>query len=191
LSYDPQLAGMLGFSPGGVFLFKDGKWTRIGDANVPMSASGGAAASYLPRQESHLIAVLGHGGKDEEGALVIYNVERKEGRRVESMPEELRRRITRGTGGFNLIHAYDAAHDKVIVMSVNDELRPDVWIFDAAADRWARLPASESAPKLHSVFEPGVGRAPLVYDPVHGVFFLIARKESEIQTWAYRYRDEN
>jgi hypothetical protein len=188
LSYDPQLGGMLGFSSGGVFLFKDRKWTRLGDANVPMSASGGAAATYLPQQKSHLIAVLGHGGKDEEGALVIYDVARKAGRRIDSMPEELRQRIGRGTGAFNLIHAYDAANDKVIVMSANSDLRPEVWTFDVAANHWEKLPASDSAPKLHSVFEPGVGRAPMVYDPVHEVFFLLIRKESQIQTWAYRYR---
>ena len=42
LSYDRNLKGMVGFSTSGVFLFKDDNWSRLGDANVPVTASGGA-----------------------------------------------------------------------------------------------------------------------------------------------------
>jgi hypothetical protein len=85
-----------------------------------------------------------------------------------------------------LIHAYDLASGKVIVMSANAEFRPDVWTFDVANDRWEKHAARDDAPQMISVFEPGVGRSPLVYDSLHDVFFLIVRKEGEIRTWAYR-----
>ena len=188
LSYDSDLKGLVGFSSGGVFLLKDEKWKRMGDANVPVAASGGAAAVYLPHVNSHLIAVLGHGGKEEQGQLTLYDMAKKQGRKVESLPEELRQRIGPGTGAYNLVMSYDEANERVVVMSASKERLPDVWTFDMASDRWEKLPAAVGAPKLFSDFEPGVGRAPLVYDPIHQVFLVVLRKNEFVETWAYRYR---
>lgn len=50
LSYDSNLKGMVGFSSSGVFLFKDDNWNRLGDANVPVTASGGAAVMNSAEQ---------------------------------------------------------------------------------------------------------------------------------------------
>ena len=72
-------------------------------------------------------------------------------------------------------------------MSVGDDQRPNVWTYEVASEKWNRLPDSPTAPKLIGVFEPGRGRAPLMYDAKLNAFYLIARKEDKVETWAYRY----
>jgi hypothetical protein len=186
LSYDPELGGMVAFNERDAFLFDAGKWTRLGGADVRLAASGGSGAVYLPQRKSHLIAVLGHGGQKEVGTLALFNSVEKRGFAADAPPEALQRRIAAGTGGYNLILAYDSRHAKVVAMSVNESLRPDVWTFDPASGKWTELPASPTAPKLVGVFEPGRGRAPLMYDAERNVFFLLYRDGELAKLWAYR-----
>jgi hypothetical protein len=89
---------------------------------------------------------------------------------------------------YNLVMAYDSSQKKTIVMSTGTDQRPDVWTYDLAGGRWEQLPPAPTAPKLIGPFEPGRGRAPLVYDPIHNVFFLLARHGDTAETWAYRYK---
>ncbi len=188
LAYDPGLGGMLGFGPGAVFLFAEGKWSPYANPAVSLVASGGAASVYVPSQKTHLFAVLGHGGASEQGRLATFNSVQRTAAPVDSMPDELRERVGPGTGAYNLVMAYDTRHHKTIVMSTGVDQRPDAWTYDLAADHWDKVAPSSTAPKLVGPFEPGRGRAPLIYDPSHNVFFLVARNGESAATWAYRYK---
>jgi hypothetical protein len=189
LAYDPDLGGVLGFGPGTVLLYADSKWTPYANPALSLVASGGAASVYVPAQKTHLLAVLGHGGASEQGRLAAFSTQTRQATGIESMPAELRGRVGPGTGAFNLVMAYDSGQKKTIVMSTGADQRPDVWTYDLATDRWEQLPTATTAPKLIGPFEPGRGRAPLVYDPIHNVFFLLARHGETAETWAYRYKD--
>jgi hypothetical protein len=90
------------------------------------------------------------------GTPTLFNTEAKSGRPGPDSQEPLNRRVAAGTGGFNLIASYDSRQRKVIVMSVGDDLRPDVWTYDPSTDSWRQLPSPSSAPKLVGVFEPGL-----------------------------------
>jgi hypothetical protein len=188
LAYDPDLGGLLGFGSGTVLLFKEGKWSPFASPAVSLVASGGAAPVYVPEQESYLVAVLGHGGASEQGRLAIFRTAERQAANIDSLPDELRGRIGPGTGAYNLVMAYDAGQKKTILMSTGADQRPDVWTYDLAADGWEQLPRSAPAPKLIGPFEPGRGRAPLMYDAVRNVFFLLARGGDSAETWAYRYK---
>jgi hypothetical protein len=184
--FDRDLGGILGFAGREVRVFKKDSWSPIATSPIELSRSGGAPVVYVPDRKQHVFALLGHGGKNEIGQLALFDVAEKKARVIDSVPDELRARLAPGTGGYNLAMAYDAANKRLVVMSVSDAFRPDVWLFDVAADRWTKVPAAATAPTLKSRFEPGMGRAPLMFDPVHGVFFLIFRKNASIETWAYR-----
>jgi hypothetical protein len=184
--FDRDLGGILGFAGRDVRVFKKDAWSAVATSPIELSRSGGAPVAYVPDRKAHVIALLGHGGKNEIGQLALFDVAAKKARDIESVPQELRARIAAGTGAFNLAMAYDSANKKLVVMSINDAFRPDVWLYEVAQDRWTKQPGAATAPTLKSRFEPGMGRAPLLYDPVHGVFFLIFRKNTSIETWAYR-----
>ncbi len=186
LSYDDNLASMVAFSERAAYRFHGGKWQLLGESKVSLAASGGTSAVYLPRRKAHLLAVLGHGGAKEVGALSIFDVQAKLGQPGPVLPEPLRRRVAAGTGGYNLIASYDSQQKKVVYMSLNDDMQPDVWTYDPAADSWMKLPASSTAPKLMGVFEPGRGRAPLIYDAERNVFYLLYREGEAAKLWAYR-----
>lgn len=186
LSFDSDLGAMVAFSERAAHVYRDGKWTPLGPCDVSLAASGGSAAVYLPELKAHVVAVLGHGGAKEVGRLHLYKAGESSPRRIESVPEALAKRIAPGTGGFNLVLSYDEESKRVVVMSANEQNKPDVWLYVVATDRWEHLPLPPSAPQLMGVFEPGRGRAPLVYDPVHKVFFLLARRGETAETWAYR-----
>lgn len=186
LSFDADRQGMLALCERAVHLFRNGKWTLIGPSDVSLAASGGSAAVYVTELKAHIVAVLGHGGAKEAGRLYLYKTGESQPRRIESLPAELAQRIAPGTGGFNLVMAYDEGSKRVVVMSANDQNKPDVWLYAVDVDRWERLPLSPSAPQLMGVFEPGRGRAPLLYDSLHKVFFLFARRGEMVETWAYR-----
>lgn len=185
LSYDPDLAGMVAFNEREAWRFAGGKWERIGESKVRLAASGGSAAVYLPAMKSHLIAVLGHGGKEERGSLALFSTASKSASAL-APPEALQRRIAPGTGGYNLILAYDSKHARVVAMSVNEELRPEVWTYDPGKDEWKSLPNASTAPKLVGPFEPGRGRSPLMYDAARNVFYLLYRNGEYARLWAYR-----
>jgi hypothetical protein len=184
--FDRDFGGILGFAGREAKLFKDGQWSSVATAPFDLGASGGAPIAWIPDQKAHIVALLGHGGKKERGQLALVRLGEKKFQFIASMPDELQARVAPGTGGFNLAMAYDAVGRKLAVMSINDAFRPDVWLYDVAGERWSKLPASPTAPTLKSRFEPGMGRAPLMYDPVHRVFFLIFRKSDSIETWAFR-----
>lgn len=186
LSYDADLGDMVAFSGRAAYRFTSGKWEPLGSSTASLAASGGASAVYLPQQAAHLVAVLGHGGAKETGSLSLFDVKAKVGRPGPALPDALKRRVAAGTGGYNLIASYDSRQQKVVVMSVNDELRPDVWTYDPAADTWRQLAIPSSAPKLMGVFEPGRGRAPLMYDADRNVFYLLYRDGEAAKLWAYR-----
>jgi hypothetical protein len=186
LSYDAELGDMVAFSEHAAYRFKGGKWQLLGSSDVSLAASGGAAPVYLPQRKSHLLAVLGHGGAKEVGSLSLFDVEAKRGSRGPVLPDPLKRRVAAGTGGYNLIASLDSRQQKVVVMSVSEEMRPDVWTYDPANDSWVQLPTPTSAPKLMGVFEPGRGRAPLTYDAERNVFYLLYRDGEAAKLWAYR-----
>lgn len=186
LSYDEGLREMVAFGERAAYRYTEGKWQLLGDSTVTLAASGGTAAIYLPQRKSHLLAVLGHGGAKEVGNLAWFDSEAKRGATGPALPAPLKSRVAAGTGGYNLITCYDSKHEKVVVMSVNEELRPDVWTYSPSGDTWEQLPASSSAPKLMGVFEPGRARAPLMYDAQRNVFYLLYRDGEAAKLWAYR-----
>jgi hypothetical protein len=186
LSYDAELGEMLAFSERAAYRFHDKKWQLLGASDARLAASGGAAGVHLPEQHTHLLAVLGHGGAKEVGALSLFNVQAMRGSAGPELPKALKQRVAPGTGGYNLIHGYDSRQRKVVFMSVNDEMRPEVWAYDPAKDAWEQLLTPASAPKLMGVFEPGRARAPLMYDADRNVFYLLYRDGEAAKLWAYR-----
>lgn len=186
LSYDSELKGMVAFNEREAWLFKEKSWHRIAESTEGrrLAASGGSGAVFVP-QKGHLIAVLGHGGKDERGSVVLFDSAAKETRYM-PLPEELAKRVAPGTGGYNLILGYDSNHARVVAMSVNDDLKPDVWTNDLAGSGWKQLPAAPTAPKLVGPFEPGRGRSPLIYDAERNAFLLLYRNGEFAKLWAYR-----
>lgn len=186
LSYDSDLAAMLAFNEREAWIFRAGKWERFGESKVRLAASGGSGAVYVPSLKSHLIAVLGHGGKEERGALALFSTETKSGKELSSLPQPLKHRIAPGTGAYNLILSYDSKHGRVVVMSVNEERKPDVWTWDPATDTWKQQPVAATAPQLVGPFEPGRGRSPLMYDAARNVFYLLYRHGEYARLWAYR-----
>lgn len=186
LTFDPGLGCMLAFNERAAYAFQEGAWKLLGSSEAPLAASGGAPAVYLPDRKTHWVAALGHGGANESGSLSLFNTAEKQGHRGPALPDELQGRINPGTGGFNLIMAYDEAHKTVVFMSVNSDLRPDVWTYQVTANQWKYLPLAATTPKLMGVFEPGRGRAPLLYDPARHLFWLLYRNEQSAELWAYR-----
>ena len=186
LSYDADLGDMMAFSERAAYRFHKGNWAMLGSSDVSLAASGGASPLYLPQQTTHLLAVLGHGGARETGSLSLFEVKAKVGRPGPALPEALAQRVAAGTGGYNLIVAYDSRHQLVVVMSVNEDLRPDVWTYDPSTESWRQLATPSTAPKLMGVFEPGRGRAPLMYDANRNVFYLLYRDGEAAKLWAYR-----
>ncbi len=183
--WDSALGGFLAVRRNTIWLFKDGKWKRHDTTKVGLARSGGSASIYLPDRKSHLFALMPHGGAKGWGKLYIYNSVEKQLTEIASVPAELKKRFV-PLGNF--VMAYDLANRKAVCMS-GDPDKVLTWSYDPAADRWEKLPqASKSPPLRRGTFGPGSGREPLVYDPLHGVFLLVAHTDKGVQTWAYRYK---
>ena len=139
----------------------------------------------MPDRKSHLFALMPHGGAKGWGKLYIYNSVEKQLKEIASVPAELKKRFV-PLGNF--VMAYDPANRKAVCMS-GDPDQVLIWSYAPAADRWEKLSRAAKGPRLGGgTFGPGSGREPLVYDPLHGVFFLVARTNKGVRTWAYRYK---
>jgi hypothetical protein len=195
--WDGGLRGLLFtgmYSWRGVWLFKDGAFSFIGDNGTPLSVSGGAASIYIPDEQVHLFAVLPTGGDPADGHLYLYDAASNMTKEINSVPSSLRSQFYPEG---NFVMAYDGLNKKVIglsPMNKNVDGAPSpiqVWSYDVASDGWEELPLSDSSPKT-SGWHAGTGRSIFQYDPIHNIFILVIPKGGHwangVETWAYRYK---